>query len=76
MQEIGIVRAEQYSDELLAGPAVVFRHGADWQRLDHFISGNPGPPDSGSAAPRRARPARTSSGPTGRNARPLRIKRC
>lgn len=37
----GIVRAEQYSDELLAGPAVVFRHGASWQRLDHFISGNP-----------------------------------
>jgi serine/threonine protein kinase len=37
----GIVRAEQYSDELLVGPAVVFRHGADWQRLDHFISGNP-----------------------------------
>jgi serine/threonine protein kinase len=37
----GIVRAEQYSDELLAGPAVVFRHGANWQRLDHFISGNP-----------------------------------
>jgi serine/threonine protein kinase len=33
----GIVRAEQYSDELLAGPAVVFRHGADWQRLDHFM---------------------------------------
>ncbi len=40
----GIVRAEQYSDELLVGPAVVFRHGADWQRLDHFISGNPGLP--------------------------------
>ena len=37
----GIVRAEAYSDELLAGPAVVFRHGANWQRLDHFISGNP-----------------------------------
>ena len=37
----GIVRAEQYSDELLVGPAVVFRHGANWQRLDHFISGNP-----------------------------------
>ncbi len=36
----GIVRAEQYSDELLAGPAVVFRHGASWQRLDHFISEN------------------------------------
>ena len=37
----GIVRAEQYSDELLAGPAVVFRHGKNWQRLDHFVSGNP-----------------------------------
>ena len=34
----GIVRAEQYSDELLAGPAVVFRHGRDWQRLDHFMA--------------------------------------
>ena len=39
----GIVRAEQYSDELLAGPAVVFRHGANWQRLDHFIAGSHGP---------------------------------
>ncbi|MGH3223338.1 MAG: BREX system serine/threonine kinase PglW [Streptosporangiaceae bacterium] len=37
----GIVRAEAYSEELLAGPAVVFRHGANWQRLDHFISGHP-----------------------------------
>jgi serine/threonine protein kinase len=37
----GIVRAEQYSDELLAGPAVVFRHGEDWQRLDHFIAARP-----------------------------------
>ena len=37
----GIVRAEAYSEELLAGPAVVFRHGADWQRLDHFLSGHP-----------------------------------
>jgi serine/threonine protein kinase len=34
----GIVRAEQYSDELLAGPAVVFRHGRDWQRLDQFMA--------------------------------------
>jgi serine/threonine protein kinase len=33
----GIVRAEQYSDELLVGPAVVFWHGRDWQRLDHFM---------------------------------------
>jgi hypothetical protein len=36
----GIVRAEQYSDELQAGPAVVFRHGAHWQRLDQFIATN------------------------------------
>jgi serine/threonine protein kinase len=34
----GIVRAEQYSDELLAGPAVVFRHGEVWQRLDQFMA--------------------------------------
>ena len=34
----GIVRAEQYSDELLAGPAVVFRHGKDWQCLDHYMA--------------------------------------
>lgn len=34
----GIVRAEQYSEELLVGPAVVFQHGADWQRLDHFMA--------------------------------------
>jgi serine/threonine protein kinase len=34
----GIVRAEQYSDELLAGPAVVFRHGKNWQRLDQFMA--------------------------------------
>jgi serine/threonine protein kinase len=34
----GIVRAETYSDELLAGPAVVFLHGRDWQRLDHFMA--------------------------------------
>jgi serine/threonine protein kinase len=34
----GIVRADQYSEELLAGPAVVFGHGKDWQRLDHFMA--------------------------------------
>ena len=34
----GIVRAEQYSDELLLGPAVIFQHGKDWQRLDHFMA--------------------------------------
>ena len=34
----GIVRVESYSDELDAGPAIVFRHGADWQRLDLFMT--------------------------------------
>lgn len=34
----GIVRAEQYSDEHEAGPSIIFRHGKDWQRLDHFIA--------------------------------------
>jgi hypothetical protein len=34
----GIVRAEQFSDELRDGPAVVFRHGTGWQRLDHFMA--------------------------------------
>jgi len=34
----GIAAAEQYSDEDEAGPAVVFRHGRDWQRLDQFIA--------------------------------------
>ncbi|MFG1999078.1 BREX system serine/threonine kinase PglW [Spirillospora sp. NPDC048911] len=34
----GIVQAEQYSDEHEAGPSVIFRHGADWVRLDHFIA--------------------------------------
>jgi serine/threonine protein kinase len=34
----GIVHAEQYSDELITGPAVVFRHGKNWQRLDHFLA--------------------------------------
>ena len=34
----GIVRAEQYSNELRDGPAVVFRHGKRWQRLDHFMA--------------------------------------
>lgn len=38
----GIVRADDYSEELLAGPAVVFRHGSAWQRLDHFITGGTG----------------------------------
>ncbi len=34
----GIVRAEQFSDEHEAGPAVIFRHGNGWQRLDHFMA--------------------------------------
>ena len=38
----GIVRAEQYSDELRDGPAVVFRHGTAWQRLDHFMASQTG----------------------------------
>ncbi len=35
----GIVRAEQFSEEHEAGPAVIFRHGHGWQRLDHFMAG-------------------------------------
>lgn len=34
----GIVRAEQFSEELQAGPAVVLRHGRNWQRLDQFMA--------------------------------------
>ncbi len=34
----GIVAAEQFSDEHEAGPSVIFRHGAGWQRLDHFMA--------------------------------------
>ncbi|MBO0821991.1 MAG: protein kinase, partial [Nocardiopsaceae bacterium] len=37
----GIVRADDYSNELLAGPAIVFRHGENWQRLDHFLAAAP-----------------------------------
>ena len=37
----GIVRADDYSNELLAGPAIVFRHGRNWQRLDHFMASTP-----------------------------------
>ena len=37
----GIVRAEQFSEELQAGPAVVFRHGRHWQRLDQFMAASP-----------------------------------
>jgi serine/threonine protein kinase len=38
----GIVRADEHSNELIAGPAIVFRHGRDWQRLDHFIASTSG----------------------------------
>ncbi|MCL2584329.1 MAG: protein kinase [Streptosporangiales bacterium] len=48
----GIVRADDYSEELLAGPAVVFRHGSAWQRLDHFITGGTG---TGCGLPAEAR---------------------
>ncbi|MGI8448785.1 MAG: protein kinase domain-containing protein, partial [Streptosporangiaceae bacterium] len=34
----GIVQAEQFSEEHEAGPAVIFRHGATWQRLDQFMA--------------------------------------
>lgn len=37
----GIVRADDYGNELLARPAVVFRHGRNWQRLDHFMASTP-----------------------------------
>ena len=34
----GIVRAEQFSDEHDAGPAIIFRHGTGWQRLDQLMA--------------------------------------
>jgi serine/threonine protein kinase len=34
----GIVQAEQFSDEHEAGPAIIFRHGSNWRRLDHFMA--------------------------------------
>jgi serine/threonine protein kinase len=34
----GIVQAEQFSDEHEAGPSIIFRHGSDWRRLDHFMA--------------------------------------
>jgi serine/threonine protein kinase len=37
----GIVRAEQFSNELFIGPSVVFAHGKDWQRLDQFMVAPP-----------------------------------
>jgi serine/threonine protein kinase len=46
----GIVAAEQYSDELIAGPAVVFRHGRNWRRLDHFLAAQPSPQATGQEA--------------------------
>jgi hypothetical protein len=50
----GIVRAEQYSEELLQGLAVVFQHGKNWQRLDHFMASQA----SSSAAPPPTRASR------------------
>ena len=48
----GIVSAEQFSDEHEAGPAIIFRHGANWQRLDHFMAeqGAAGPPQDAASA--------------------------
>jgi serine/threonine protein kinase len=37
----GIVRAEQFSNELFIGPAVVFAHGKGWQSLDQFMAAPP-----------------------------------
>ncbi|MGH3273015.1 MAG: protein kinase domain-containing protein, partial [Streptosporangiaceae bacterium] len=34
----GIAAAEQFSEEDEAGPAIIFRHGATWQRLDQFMA--------------------------------------
>ncbi len=34
----GIVQAEQFSEEHEAGPAIIFRHGATWRRLDQFMA--------------------------------------
>src|ERR1022692_4722926 len=34
----GIVQAEQFSEEDEAGPAIIFRHGTKWQRLDQFMA--------------------------------------
>ena len=34
----GIVQAEQFSEEHEAGPAIIFRHGATWKRLDQFMA--------------------------------------
>ncbi|GAA4919026.1 serine/threonine protein kinase [Stackebrandtia albiflava] len=34
----GIVQVDSFHDELDAGPAVVFRHGKDWQRLPDFMA--------------------------------------
>jgi hypothetical protein len=38
IEQEGIVRAEQFSDEHEAGSAIIFRHGQGWQRLDHFMA--------------------------------------
>ncbi|MDB4873125.1 MAG: serine/threonine protein kinase, partial [Gemmatimonadales bacterium] len=34
----GIVKAEQFSDEHEAGPAIVFQHRKGWLRLDHYMA--------------------------------------
>ncbi|GAA3473662.1 BREX system serine/threonine kinase PglW [Nonomuraea roseola] len=34
----GIVTADLFSDEHDAGPSIVFKHGKDWQRLDHLMA--------------------------------------
>ncbi len=34
----GIVRAEQFSQEHDAGPAIIFRHQPDWLRLDFYLT--------------------------------------
>ncbi|MGI5154403.1 BREX system serine/threonine kinase PglW [Microbispora sp. CA-102843] len=34
----GIVTADLFSDEHDAGPSIVFKHGEDWQRLDHLMA--------------------------------------
>ncbi|MEV5828463.1 BREX system serine/threonine kinase PglW [Spirillospora sp. NPDC052242] len=34
----GIVKAEQFSDDHDAGPAIVFPHRPEWMRLDHYMA--------------------------------------
>ncbi|MGH3274838.1 MAG: protein kinase domain-containing protein, partial [Streptosporangiaceae bacterium] len=58
----GIVQAEQFSDEHEAGPAVIFRHGANWQRLDQFMAEQD---VSGSAEARTGQSAADAAGAGG-----------